>query len=151
MCLSRVAVAVCSPASSSTLTAPSVTFQCPSILHLGILFSLHFNRVSKIIIHFHSAQNNRQARDIQLLKNLRKLLKDPKIADKEDAVELASKEIAGIMKGFSSSEATLQAFDLLLASKYIKSQYILIAIDSALEEQTGKNAQISSWEIDPIL
>lgn len=151
MCLSRVAVAVCSPASSSTLTAQSVTFQCPSILHLGILFSLHFNRVSKIIIHFHSAQNNRQARDIQLLKNLRKLLKDPKIADKEDAVELASKEIAGIMKGFSSSEATLQAFDLLLASKYIKSQYILIAIDSALEEQTGKNAQISSWEIDPIL
>lgn len=84
-----------------------------------------------------SAQNNRQARDIQLLKNLRKLLKDPKIAEKEDAVELASKEIAGIMKGFSSSEASLQAFDLLLASKYIKSQYLLIAIDSALEEQTG--------------
>jgi hypothetical protein len=92
-------------------------------------------------LNFYSAQNNRQARDIQLLKNLRKLLKDPKIAEKEDAVELASKEIAGIMKGFSSSEASLQAFDLLLASKYIKSQYLLIAIDSSLEELTGKFLQ----------
>jgi hypothetical protein len=69
------------------------------------------------------------------LKNLRKLLRDSKHEEDEDFVETATNEISNIMKDLSCSEAALQAFDLLLASKHTKPQYVLAAIDAVLENE----------------
>ncbi|XP_059473324.1 rab3 GTPase-activating protein non-catalytic subunit [Neocloeon triangulifer] len=100
--------------------------------------------ISTISIPFHfalSAQNSKQAKDIHLLKKLRKILKECKHEEEADYVEAATQEISNLMKELSCCEAALQAVDLLLASKYTRPQYVLTAVDTILAQSSENDEE----------
>ncbi|XP_065332946.1 rab3 GTPase-activating protein non-catalytic subunit [Cloeon dipterum] len=101
--------------------------------------------ISNITVPFHfalSAQNNKQAKDIHLLKKLRSILKACKHEEEEEYVEAAVLDIANLIKDLSCCEAALQAMDVLLASKHTKSYFILAAVDVILgEPETGSTEE----------